>query len=175
MIKNETEFKMTVCNQEEENLFLDSLKPNHVVLEWGSGKSTIAIAPLVKQVYSIENNKEWFDELKYIVPENVSLNYVPANEEPTGGDDGTYQQFKDYVDFAATLNRKFDIIFIDGRARVACAELAVKLLKKNGLLFVHDMRNPKIEYRRDEYEPIFDMFELVDYEFTMYKFKPKKS
>jgi sialidase-1 len=61
------------------------------------------------------------------------------------------------------LNKgKFDLIFIDGRARVECAKVAVELLNPNGVILIHDYRNPNPACRRYEYEEV-EQF-LVDVE-----------
>ena len=36
------------------------LKPNHTVLEWGSGESTLYFPQFVKKWISVEHNREWF-------------------------------------------------------------------------------------------------------------------
>lgn len=52
--------------------------------------------------------------------------------------DGPIKQLADYV--SVPLTGKFDIIFIDGRARVSCVKRVYhdQLLNKDGYLFVHD-------------------------------------
>lgn len=52
--------------------------------------------------------------------------------------DGSIIQLPDYVNIV--LQGKFDVIFIDGRARVSCIKRVYydKLLKEGGWLFVHD-------------------------------------
>lgn len=167
---------MQVNNLEEENLFLNYLKPDMKVLEYGSGFSTLEIAKRVKSVVSIEHNEKWYNELKQEIPSNVQLHYVPANAEPKPEyTDGTYDDFKDYADMPLSfLPSKFDVIYIDGRARVACAKNALKLLKKGGVIFIHDFNHPNEKYNRPEYNPVLEFLNVVDFALTMYKFKPKK-
>ena len=40
--------------------------------------------------------------------------------------DGTYEQFADYVEKPVEYEMKFDLIIVDGRARVAAAESIIR-------------------------------------------------
>ena len=47
----------------EKQLILDCLNPDTIMLEWGSGGSTIEFSSVVKKYYSIEHNAEWYDNI----------------------------------------------------------------------------------------------------------------
>jgi predicted O-methyltransferase YrrM len=51
--------------------------------------------------------------------------------------------FSGYVDALAQLGGKFDVICVDGRARVACALAAVKYLTPQGILVWDDSQRPR--------------------------------
>lgn len=160
-------------NQDEVQFLLENLKETDEVLEWGSGGSTLAIAKRVKTLYSIEHNKEWFDKITALIPENVHLFYVERNKEEMSGDDGTLEDYYDYVNFPSKMGKKFDVIFIDGRARVECAKVATHLLKAGGTIFIHDYCHPNEVYRRREYEVVEDFLEKTGQVFAFAKFKIK--
>ena len=163
-------------NQAELDFLLDSIKPSDLVLEWGSGGSTLAIAERCKLLVSIEHDKDWVDKVVTSLKDrttNVLHFYVPRNKEEAPGHDGTEDEYHDYIKFPVTLSEKFNIIFIDGRCRVGCAKEAVKLLKPNGSIFIHDYRNPNETYRRKEYEVVEDFLEIIGHEYALYQFKPK--
>jgi len=171
-----SELKMMVNNLQEQEFFLSHLTKDMRVLEYGSGASTLAIAPLVKEVISIEHNTDWYNDTKSKMPGNVKLFMVPCNKEPDPSyDDGTLDDFKDYVvhptSFAA--EQPFDVIFIDGRARVACAEVCKFLGHRNTLVFIHDFNHPEEKWRRPEYYAVEKYLERMDGVFTMWKFKIK--
>lgn len=171
-----SDFKLTVNNQEEEDFLLSRLKPEHKVLEFGSGSSTIEIAKHVKHICSIEHHSEWFERVMQQLPPNAHLCWVPQNSEPEPGHDGTKKNFNDYVQKSIELCDKygpFDVIFIDGRARVACAEICEKIGHKDTLVFIHDYNHPNPQYLRDEYFEAEQWLERVDGEFTMWLFKIK--
>ncbi len=176
--KTDTHLGMAVNTPREAEFFLNALHEHHTVLEWGSGASTFAIAKKVKRVCSIEHNRDWFNELIDQMPGNVHLCYVPQNSEPQPGHDGTRKEFYDYIQKAiqlADIYGKFDIIFIDGRARVACAEICHLIGHKDTQVFVHDYDHPNPKYKRTEYQPIEELhLDRLNGEFTMHRFKIKK-
>lgn len=170
-------FKMMVNCQEEEDFFLSHLKPNMRVLEYGCGTSTMAIAPLVKEVVSIEHNKDWYRRMADQVPDNIKIYFMPCDMEPTQDyTDGTYEDFKSYIELPIILNEKkekFDVIFIDGRARVGCAEVCSTLGHKDTLVFIHDFNHPDEKWRRNEYYNAEKYLQRIEGIFTMWKFKIK--
>ena len=154
-------------NKNEEDFFLISIKDTDKVLEYGSGESTIQIAKRCKSILSIEHQKEWY---------NMNIDKLPSNcelllREPNlpyieGFHCGTYEEFKDYIEIP--INRgPFDVIFIDGRARVSCASVCSKMAHDNTIIFIHD-------FHREEYQEALNYLELIGQVGTMAKFKLKK-
>lgn len=123
-------------------------------LEWGSGNSTLYFAsklPKGSSWCAIEHNREWAEKVAKQLEESrrsdISLTYIP----PQGGwcegqGDGDRFTFGNYIDFPATLHRNFQIIFVDGRARVDCMRAAWPLLDENGVMILHDAQ-------RQAYDP----------------------
>jgi hypothetical protein len=169
---------MLTNNPGEQTLVTDCLTPDMRVLEFGLGESTLVLSSLVKSVLTIEHSQYWVDQFKGRLPDNVTVCFVPPDHDPSPEyDDGTYNDFKQYVHFPEMFlsDGKFDVVFIDGRARVACARLAAeKYLKKGGLIFIHDYRHPTPIYRRPEYEVVEEFLEMTGHHFAMAKFKVKE-
>lgn len=92
------------------------------VFEWGSGNSTLFWSHHVKEVVSIEHNKQWYERMLEVAPENASVKYY---ELKYGGG---------YCKAILDEKREFDIILIDGRDRVRCAQNAVLRLKEKGII-----------------------------------------
>lgn len=164
-------------NKEEENFLFSQLKKEMDILEWGSGLSTLAISPLVNSIVSIEYNQKWFDEMEKRIfslktKNNILLHHIPANN-PNYEGDGTYEEFKDYILYPEYIKRKFDVIFIDGRARIECAKMACSLLKKHGIIVIHDIFHPVHKWRRYEYDAVLEFLEHTGGVFTMHSFIPK--
>lgn len=175
------EFEMMVNNDEEQQLLFAHLNKKMRVLEFGSGASTLAIAKRVKRVVSIEHDETFYKSTLQLLKDNgivnVGLFYVPANALPIGADDGTAEGFADYINTPAkyAVNEKFDLVFVDGRARVACAKKSIEsYLKTGGIIFIHDYGHPNEQYRRPEYEVVEEFLKLKKKEFTMAMFTDKK-
>jgi hypothetical protein len=132
----QTDFKTDITKEESD--FLKSyLNKNSVVLEWGSGWSTVEYSALVKEYYSIEHDFGWYEDVKERIGKNARIYFVPPNT--------TGIKFKSYINFAGvlgSLGKKFDIVFIDGRSRLECAIEALKYLNAKSVVFIHDFCRP---------------------------------
>tara|TARA_B100000287_G_scaffold200407_1_gene189242 strand:+ start:1248 stop:1880 length:633 start_codon:yes stop_codon:yes gene_type:complete len=150
----------TWMDPREKKLILDSLDSDTVMMEWGSGGSTLEFSSMVDRYYSIEHNLEWYnkisDELKKYPLNDVDYRYVAQNHERTGEGQSTYREFKDYIDEVDNFNEKFDVVLIDGRARRLCAKKVIPYLKEDSVLFIHDY------VLRRAYWPVEDYFEIVE-------------
>ncbi len=62
----------------------------------------------------------------------------------------------EYVDFVDTIGvDKFDVVFIDGRARTDCAYKILDYIDKNSIVFIHDF------WPREEYHKVFEWYDEV--------------
>jgi predicted O-methyltransferase YrrM len=152
---------------EESQFFFSHLDSNKTVLEYGSGSSTFQIAALCKRIVSVEHQPQWYNILLDNLPANCDALLRTPNEkyEEGGVDDGSYEQFKNYVD-APIKFAPFDIIFIDGRARVACASICKSLGHKDTIIFIHD-------YNREQYKIAEEYLTQVSQIVSMSKFTIK--
>lgn len=120
------------------NLFLEEKINNReikTVLEFGSGASTLFFASKELNVISIEHDKEWYDKIQdELKNRNLSINNYLLLERP-------------YNNICETLkDEKFDLVFIDGRDRVLCAESSFLLVKKGGYLILDN--DERSEYKK---------------------------
>jgi hypothetical protein len=119
------------------------------VFEYGCGASTLWWAMRVREVISVEHDKDWYERISSSLPGNVILCHVPLNY---GGV---------YAAKIAEHEKRFNVIVLDGRDRINCAMNCLKSLKDDGViiwdnsdrkeyeegfrfLFAHDFR--KIEF-----------------------------
>ncbi|WP_254563464.1 class I SAM-dependent methyltransferase [Oscillatoria sp. HE19RPO] len=98
------------------------IKPEMTVFEYGSGNSTLWWAERVKFVISCEHNRQWYEQVKKDIPENVELHYVELKK---GGE---------YCEKIIKYSGKLDLVVIDGRDRVNCARNSLKALKNEGVI-----------------------------------------
>ncbi|MDQ0637035.1 hypothetical protein QF042_000600 [Pedobacter sp. W3I1] len=100
-------------------------KTQHV-FEYGSGSSTIFYAERAGSVTSVEHDKGWFDKVKNTSPANAEMIFCQLEK------DG------EYAKKATLIDKKFDIIIVDGRDRVNCCKYSVAALSSNGVLVLDD-------------------------------------
>ena len=116
------------------------------VLEWGSGNSTLYFSKYLQngsQWDSVEHSATWAKRGEYLLENfgnsNINVHFVPSNREyQEGGHDGDIQTFRNYVLFPMQLNTQFQIIIVDGRARIECMKVGWYLLRENGVMVLHD-------------------------------------
>lgn len=144
----------------EKALIEKHLDSNKVMLEWGSGGSTVEFSQQVKQYYSIEHNRQWFNNVSEEIAQrkytNINYNFVEQNAPQTEAQ-SEYYQFKDYIDIVDTFNTKFDIVLIDGRARRLCAYKVIPYLNPNAIVIIHDW------VLRHVYHCVTDYYNVLEY------------
>lgn len=144
-------------------------------LELGSGGSTAHFPNLASFTISIENHRQWFDRMESL-PDIVCLkrndllsyNYVSSGPtrslgKPLLGNQHDISLFgKQYIDGIINVivehqkidDRKFDVVLVDGRYRVASVLHAGEWVTENGVVLIHD-------WQRHEYHVILEYFDLL--------------
>ena len=74
----------------------------------------------------MEHDKGWFDKVKNTSPANAEMIFCHLEK------DG------EYAKKATLLDKKFDIIIVDGRDRVNCCKYSVDALSESGVLVLDD-------------------------------------
>ena len=122
------------------------LTNSSLVLEYGSGASTIFFSQFVKEWWSIEHDKTWGELIRFemdqvghkdrialevVEPDSRYQRKIGSNMKRTvnrngrfrlgKNNDGTSEEFRSYIDRPSAYMRQFDVIINDCRARVAVA------------------------------------------------------
>lgn len=129
------------------------LRKNCVVFEYGSGGSTLFFIDRVKYLVSIEHDENYYKKVrsKLLLSDNCNCHYIIAKPEIGIGSGDCLSNIKYYskVNFdkyVRTINKFdenfFDLIFVDGRARVAAVYSAAKKLKYDGFLILDNSDRP---------------------------------
>ena len=120
------------------------------LFEYGSGGSTLWWASRVKEIFSVEHDKYWFQKVSADIPPNVKLIYIDLDY---GGA---------YSKKIGEFNNKFDIIIIDGRDRINCVMNALQAIKPDGV-FIWD--NSDREAYREGYDYLLiNGYNRIDFE-----------
>jgi hypothetical protein len=148
-------------------LWLDkNLKHNMILYEYGSGISTLYFSSKVKEIHSIEHDKDWYEKMNEKLQKMEKQNYEYSLIEPdfqyekdsrrtssiynSQLENYQYSNFKKYVKSIDKYPDKyFDLIFIDGRARIACILHSIKKIQSGGFIVLDnsDEKQYKIAHK----------------------------
>lgn len=163
------DYAATMMHRPELDLVAAYLRPTDVYLEFGTGGSTRVFPRMVKRAYAVEHDCRWAGYMRTQLDEsgvdysNLELVCVEVRRGTrgwgtvSGFEHGDYRQFREYVDrMDAFADASFDRVFIDGRARMACALKVLSRLKVDSLVFVHDFyaRTPHYGGVLEHYEEV---------------------
>jgi len=143
-IKEKLDLRLPYTNLKLINFLINFSSNNSQlsVFEYGSGSSTLFFEDYFDEVISVEHDKEWFDTINSIVSKaNVNFVEIKKTDKPYFGSSKLgYKNFDfvEYVNFISKLNKKFDVIFIDGRSRDNCINIAKNYIKKGGIIILDD-------------------------------------
>ncbi len=102
------------------------IKPDDVILEFGSGQSTIWFAKRTKHVTSIEHNKKWYRiTQKYIKNSSTKANLILGTNKN--------KYLKTLKKFS---NNSIDICLVDGEWRRDCLLGVFNKIKKGGMIIL---------------------------------------
>jgi hypothetical protein len=123
------------------------------VFEYGSGASSVWLGRRAGEVHSVEHHAGFAGVMREVLQdagltEVVDLIEVPPTESgtpvvPSGrrGEEG--RDYADYVASIDTVPGEFDLVVVDGRARVACFEAAARRLAPGGIVLFDDTQRPR--------------------------------
>lgn len=115
------------------DFIVNRLTSEMTVFEFGSGNSTLFYSKKVKEVYSLEHDKDWADRIKKNIPSNVTLIFCKLIY------DGEYCRSANHLD------KKFDLIVVDGRDRVNCIKNSIGSLTQAGIIVLDD--SERVQYQ----------------------------
>jgi hypothetical protein len=119
------------------------------VFEFGSGNSTLFFSKRVRQITSVEHNKEWYNNLIGKIPENVKLMLTKSDNE------------EDYIGLLTNEDKKFEMILIDGIHRVSCCSVSLNYLTDKGVIVLDD--SEREEYKLGFDSILKDGFKKIDF------------
>jgi hypothetical protein len=115
------------------------LKRADIGLEFGSGRSTIFFAQIVKFLTSVENDRYWYNKINDILI-NKSITNVDYLFRPKDIDEENPAN-SDYIKVCNNFPRSsLDFVLVDGIYRAAVANLVIDKLRPGGL-FILDNAN----------------------------------
>jgi len=149
------------------NMFYKYLDNINTYFEYGSGGSTYqaSIRNNIYKIYSVESDIQWQNKLKKIIKtNNIVYLFNEMNTQPdTWGNPGknsTNEQKINYSNHMINLSNEeqqnIDLVFIDGRFRVACCLKCFNIIRDDCLIAFDDFLN------RKHYHVVLDYFDIVE-------------
>jgi hypothetical protein len=121
------------------------LRPDHVGIEWGSGRSTRWFAQRVGRLVSVEHDAGWHatvsDQLEDVGINNVDYRLLPVEPERVETPEWIAAMFaSEYVRAVDVFAPKtIDFALVDGMYRSACALAVIPKLRSGALLIVDNV------------------------------------
>ena len=122
------------------------------VFEYGSGASTLWLSQRAESVDSVEHDRDFSQLMERLAHDrtNVTFHFEPpvAATNPTVKSGREGFEDMDFANYVGTIDRvggTFDLIIIDGRARVACVAPALARLNTGGLILFDDMKRGRYQ------------------------------
>lgn len=123
------------------------------VFEFGSGASTVWLARRSGEVHSVEHHSGFATVMRRVLQDadltgRAHLLEVPAetSDTPTTVSGRRGEDTVDYTRYARSIGDvggQFDLVVVDGRARMACLAAAVPHLAPGGIVVVDDSQRPR--------------------------------
>lgn len=130
---------------------IKALRPTSC-LEWGSGYSTLYFPQFIPPEgnwLSIEHEPEWAEIIAgRNSNQQVEVRTILPNNDKWNGD-GTLDDFFNYI--KQPSSQHYDLILVDGRARLACVQEAKNMLTERGIIILHDANRTKYTDHLPEY------------------------
>jgi Methyltransferase domain len=127
-------------------------RPGARIFEYGAGASTLWLAKRAGQIDSVEHDTKWAESVKEMLaaaPGNVKLHIVPptaATEETTIRSQRAGHTTLDFANYVSTIDEvggPFDLIVVDGRARVDAFRRSLDHLADGGVVVFDNIKRKR--------------------------------
>ncbi|WP_370524887.1 hypothetical protein [Helicobacter winghamensis] len=166
-------------SKNEKAYIIKTFKGVSTYLEFGSGGSTfLALLNSKANIISVKSSKQWINYLiewdfikENVTEERLKFHYVDIGKTGEWGfplDKDRKELFPEYSQAVLRYaGEGIDLIFVDGRFRVACVIASLLICSKNTKILIHDFNN------REYYHCILEFVEFVDTCDTLAEFRMK--
>jgi len=142
---------MPIMSKNEIIAFSYFMRKENIYFEFGSGGSTNIASYYQLKVYSVESDIKWHEKLKR---NGIIANYITINLNTYSfGYPGNNTNINDWKKYIQAYKKEYnaDIIFIDGRFRVACALDIFSKIRNDTLVLIHDYEQRKEYHILEKY------------------------
>lgn len=166
-------------------LFNKILYNKAVILEFGSGGSTIQCIKRGRKIYSVESNPDFYKYMRSITLikkasiKSLSLKFINLGDTDTWGRPMSSENKENWHNYYSEIwkeiilnENKVDVIFIDGRFRICCCLYSIiQIIEhtwKEPIFMIHDF------YNRKEYFVLLEFLDEIEFKLRLGVFKIKK-
>ncbi len=114
-------------------LLEERLNNNLSLFEFGSGYSTCFYASKVRNVISVEYDRNWYQFMESTLPANASL--IFKDKDVDGG----------YCRTISSMTTNYDVVIVDGRDRVNCIKQSISALSSEGVILLDDSKRERYQ------------------------------
>jgi hypothetical protein len=169
---------------DEYSLFNKITDKKKVILEYGSGGSTIQFIKRRKKIYTVESNADFYRYMKSIgmvkkaIGKSAFLKLIDLGNTDTWGRPASLERTENWHQYYTEVwkdiiqnENKVDVILIDGRFRICCCAYSILQLYENnwkGTIFmIHDFWN------REEYKVLLNFLDEIESQLRLGVFSVK--
>jgi protein O-GlcNAc transferase len=154
-------------SENDMNMFYKFLDKATVYFEYGSGGSTYqaSLRNNIHKIYSVESDVQWQRVLQRNI-QNTIVKYIynEMNTQPNNwghpGPNSTPEQRSNYSNQILNISKdeqtEIDLVFIDGRFRVACCLKCFNVITQNCLIAFDDFLD------RPQYHIVLDYYDIIE-------------
>ena len=152
--------------------FTSFLTKDTVFFEFGSGCTSLIAKYYTKKSFAVEGNINWYKEgIKNGLEDNIIFKDIKAIKKGyLWSEPGKNSSLDDWKNYFQAYKKEYnaDVIFIDGRFRIACAFDIFNKINNKTLILFH-------EYRRKPYLIIEKYYDYIYHWNSLFLFKKKSN
>ena len=166
-MKNKFESFTPLMHKFEYEFIEKYLNSDDILLEWGSGNSTIYFSGLVKKVMTLEHDIDYYNQTENTINafdiKNIENLYIKTKNGPPTKE-YRYECLEEYINYPKNNNLEFTKVLVDGRGRKFCALSILDMIDESCIIFIHDFNHNDVEgYEDDEYfEDILNNYDIIE-------------
>jgi hypothetical protein len=149
-------------------VFTSFLTKNITFFEFASGCSSIIAKYYAKKSYAVEGSKKWYDKgINNGLKDNLLFKDLKCDGSgPLLSWPGKKSNLKDWKNFFQAYKEEYnaDVIFIDGRFRVACAFDIFSKIKNDTIVLLHECNRRNYKVIKNYYNLIYHWGTLCLYQ-----------
>ena len=148
----------------DDGLFKSLIKNIDTYFEYGCGKSTEYMYSYSScNIYSVDTDLQWIKKIQQLTngkkDKRLNLHWVDVGEVEQWGYPVSYLKRKFFYNYANnfyTLDKKPDLVLIDGRFRVFCFLTTLKNAPTGTKIIFDDYNNRPLYHVIEEFSPLLD-------------------